>query len=64
MTTENEQPMPFVFRNDLSASYLCPDLDCNGVVKYETTGYWQCSDCSFRSEHFDWNEINPRELIL
>jgi len=33
MMTENEQ-----------AAYPCPDIDCDGVVEYETTGYWQCSD--------------------
>lgn len=38
-------------RTDLDAAYPCPDVECDGVVKYETTGYWQCSECSFWAKH-------------
>ena len=50
MMTENEQ---IDLRNDLDAAYPCPDIDCDGVVEYETTGYWQCSECSFRTKHIE-----------
>ena len=35
---------------ELDAVYPCPDIDCEGIVEYET-GYWQCSECSFRQKH-------------
>lgn len=41
----------FDTRSELDACYPCPDVDCDGVVEYETTGYWQCSKCSFRTKH-------------
>jgi hypothetical protein len=34
MMTGNEQ---IDLRNDLDAAYPCPDIDCDGVVEYETT---------------------------
>lgn len=40
-------------RTDLDAVYPCPDVECEGVVEYETTGYWQCSECSFRTKHIE-----------
>jgi hypothetical protein len=36
---------------DLDAVYPCPDVDCDGVVEYERTGHWQCSECYFRDKH-------------
>jgi len=38
-------------RTELDAIYPCPAMDCGGVVGYETTGHWQCSECSFRAKH-------------
>ncbi len=40
-------------RTDLDAVYPCPDVECEGVVEYEITGYWQCSECSFRTKHIE-----------
>ncbi len=48
--TESEY---FDTRTELDACYPCPDVDCDGVVEYETTGYWQCSECSFRTKHIE-----------
>lgn len=48
--TESEY---FDTRTELDACYLCPNVDCDGVVEYETTGYWQCSECSFRTKHIE-----------
>ena len=47
-------------RTDLDAAYPCPDIDCNGIVEYETSGYWQCSECSFRQKHIP---NNPAKLM-
>lgn len=48
--TESEY---FDTRTELDACYPCPNVDCDGVVEYETTGYWQCSECSFRTKHIE-----------
>ena len=37
----------------ITGGFPCPDVDCDGVVEYETTGYWQCSKCSFRTKHIE-----------
>lgn len=52
MMTEDEYLESFEDAlTELDAAYPCPDIDCDGVVEYETTGYWQCSECSFRQKH-------------
>jgi ribosomal protein L37AE/L43A len=38
-------------RTELDAEYPCPCEKCDGMVYYTYTGYWQCSECSFRSKH-------------
>jgi hypothetical protein len=43
----------FDTRTKLDACYPCPNVDCDGVVEYETTGYCQCSECSFRTKHIE-----------
>ena len=52
MMTEDEYLESFEDAlTELDAAYPCPDIDCEGIVEYETTGYWQCSECSFRQKH-------------
>ena len=55
--TESEY---FDTRTELDACYPCPDVDCDGVVEYETTGYWQCSKCSFRTKHIE-NRVSYKD---
>ena len=61
MMTENEYFESLEYGlTDLDAAYPCPDVDCEGMVEYETTGYWQCSECSFRQKHIP---NNPTKLM-
>ena len=52
MMTEDEYFEELGYQQtDLDAAYPCPDIGCNGIVEYETSGHWQCSECSFRQKH-------------
>ena len=61
MMTEDEHFEELGYQQtDLDAAYPCPNIDCNGIVEYETSGYWQCSECSFRQKHIP---NNPAKLM-
>lgn len=50
---ENEYEFEGEYRDELKATYPCPDIECDGIVEYEASGYWQCSECSFRAKHIN-----------